>query len=653
MTVQEGSLAIVSSAELAMLVKATVVLIAAILLLLAMRNASASARYLVVAAAFGGLLLLPIASVFLPPIAVELRPTSRAASAPVAPFNPPAETHRASEPGSRFLLNDAPQSSQSIMSADSAGFEPLPLLRAAWLAGAVAFAVPVLIALWRARGLRRTGIAWPGVAVLVRELATQAGVVRHVQVLRHEGVTSPLTCGFWRPIILMPWDAPDWTDTDVRRALIHEIEHVRRGDWPAHLLARLACAGYWFHPMVWTCWRHLHLEAECACDDAVVRQAERATYAAQLVRLAERMSGRDVRPILAMASQGDLAARVRSVLDSQRRRERANWLRTFGMVVPALFGVVLIAPLRAVTVERSSPATALAGALDPLRDEKARPAAAAGPKPLAAIQEPQAQELFESATVRRGITVLRGVPIPAATMATVPPGRALGMVTFDERQFVATGVAVEELIARAYGIGMVGNRPRPFASIEGLPSWIERFDVEARTPRPVATVRGRQEAAELRSMLQHLLASRFQMTTHWEPRPKLVYELRRDGALGPQIRPSTEGTRGYEGARTDSTRSHRITGMPLSAFTGNLQLDLRRPIIDLTGLEGPYSLEFQYSAPRQNGAEVTLSAVPANRQWEVFSEALREQLGLRLEPRMTSEDVLVIDRIALPSYDSP
>ena len=96
-----------------------------------------------------------------------------------------------------------------------------------------------------------------------------------------------------------------------------------------------------------------------------------------------------------------------------------------------------------------------------------------------------------------------------------------------------------------------------------------------------------------------------------------------------------------------------MVGLPLSTFVGNLQLDLRRPIIDLTELEGPYNLELQFASPRENGATVTLSAVPANKQWQVFSDALREQLGLRLEPRMVSEDVLVIDRIALPSYDSP
>ena len=95
-----------------------------------------------------------------------------------------------------------------------------------------------------------------------------------------------------------------------------------------------------------------------------------------------------------------------------------------------------------------------------------------------------------------------------------------------------------------------------------------------------------------------------------------------------------------------------MVGVPLQTFVGNLQLDLRRPVVDRTGLEGPYSLELRYSTDVRVG-QMTLivSAIPPNDNWRALSAALREQLGLRLEPRTASEDVLVIKRIALPSYD--
>jgi beta-lactamase regulating signal transducer with metallopeptidase domain len=49
--------------------------------------------------------------------------------------------------------------------------------------------------------------------------------------------------------------------TDRRRAvLLHELAHVRRHDLIGHTLSRLACAVYWFHPLVWTAAKQLFRE---------------------------------------------------------------------------------------------------------------------------------------------------------------------------------------------------------------------------------------------------------------------------------------------------------------------------------------------------------------------------------------------------------
>jgi beta-lactamase regulating signal transducer with metallopeptidase domain len=58
-------------------------------------------------------------------------------------------------------------------------------------------------------------------------------------------------CGFWRPLIVLPVDARHWNETELRCTIVHELEHVRRGDWATQLAARAICACYWFHPLVW------------------------------------------------------------------------------------------------------------------------------------------------------------------------------------------------------------------------------------------------------------------------------------------------------------------------------------------------------------------------------------------------------------------
>ena len=146
----------------------------------------------------------------------------------------------------------------------------------------------------------------------------------------------------------------------MRRALVHELEHARRFDWPVQILARVTCAFYWFHPLAWVAWRSLRLEAERACDDAVVRSSNNADYAEQLVGLARRLTGAGPRLSLAMAGRSDLSARVSALLDSRQRRGRAG----AGAVCAAALGSMLlvagIAPVTAVAaIDQPEPRASL------------------------------------------------------------------------------------------------------------------------------------------------------------------------------------------------------------------------------------------------------------------------------------------------------
>ena len=130
--------------------------------------------------------------------------------------------------------------------------------------------------------------------------------------------------------------------------MIHELEHVRRGDWLSQYMARIVRALYWFHPLVWIAWRRLSLEAERACDDAVLRRSEATAYANQLVLLAERLASTATPPLLAMAACRDLSTRVRAVLDGAQARGRAGALPVATAIVAAALFIAAVAPLRAV-----------------------------------------------------------------------------------------------------------------------------------------------------------------------------------------------------------------------------------------------------------------------------------------------------------------
>ena len=335
-----AALVLSSSFELSLVAKATLILLAGLAVLAFARTARASARHLVIATLFAAIAALPILIAFVPAMAIDV---PVAATLTIAPTS--------SSPGE----GPRPAAGASVAEAVSSAAErTLPGLslsqwaRVFWAAGAIAFLIPVVSALWRLSMIRRTGIpvAWHRDELL--RLADARGVSLPVELLEHEAVPGPMTFGISRPVIVLPLDAREWSEAELRRALMHEIEHIQRGDWLMQIMARTVAAFYWFHPLVWTAWRRLCLEAERSCDDAVVLSEERTDYAEQLVTLAQRMSATPVQPMLGMANRSDLSTRVTAVLDDRLKRGRAGFAFAAGTVAAAALVVLTVAPVRAI-----------------------------------------------------------------------------------------------------------------------------------------------------------------------------------------------------------------------------------------------------------------------------------------------------------------
>jgi beta-lactamase regulating signal transducer with metallopeptidase domain len=336
----DAALTFSNSFELSLVAKATLILLAGLAVIAFARTARASARHLVIATLFAAIAALPILIAFVPAMAIDV---------PVAA----TLTATAKTPISRDAI--APTGGASVAEVvTTAAQRTLPALslsqwaRLLWAAGATAFLIPVVSALWRLSMIRRTGlpVAWHR-AELAR-LADARGVSLPVELLEHEAVPGPMTFGITRPVIVLPLDAREWSEADLRRALMHEIEHIQRGDWLMQIVARTVAAFYWFHPLVWTAWRRLCLEAERSCDDAVVLSEERTDYAEQLVTLAQRMSATPAQPMLGMANRSDLSTRVTAVLDDRLKRGRASFAFAAGTVAAAALVVLTIAPVRAI-----------------------------------------------------------------------------------------------------------------------------------------------------------------------------------------------------------------------------------------------------------------------------------------------------------------
>ena len=332
--------------EVSLLVKATVVLALGLAAAAAGRRARASVRHVWIAATLGSLALLPVVAVMAPDVPIQV-PERYASLAPSSASPMVTTDERAT------LIPEATSGSVSRENAASRLPSWPALVRGVWLGGAALALAALALSLVRVRRIRQHGLPRPDLMPLTQSLAREARVRRPIDVLEHEIVPAPLTCGFWRPAIVLPLDAREWSDADLRRALVHEIEHVVRGDWAVQVAARAIGAVYWFHPLVWVAWRGLCLEAERACDDAVVRSADRADYADQLVLLARRFAAPAA--MLGMANRSDLSARVRALLDERQRRGSASAMTAAAALMAAVVVVGTIAPVRAVAPAQDPP----------------------------------------------------------------------------------------------------------------------------------------------------------------------------------------------------------------------------------------------------------------------------------------------------------
>jgi beta-lactamase regulating signal transducer with metallopeptidase domain len=298
--------------ELSVLVRSTAILAVGLAVIGASRRASASTRSLCLALTFGALLLFPLANATLPParLAVPLPAPARLES-----FRRPSVTQAGARP-------NAPRA--SVAPRGPASMSSRQWIRGVWLTGAAVAALPLALAVASGWRLRRRGTAWPRGTEALRRLVAVDATRRPVAVLRDAAIRTPCTIAFFRPAIVFPIEADTWTDDDIRRVMIHEYEHVTRGDWFILLGARLTCSLYWFHPLAWLALRRLRVETERACDDAVVRSSDAPAYAEQLVDLASRLSAGARTPVLPMASSTELSARISSILDRGRRRTRTT-----------------------------------------------------------------------------------------------------------------------------------------------------------------------------------------------------------------------------------------------------------------------------------------------------------------------------------------
>jgi uncharacterized protein (TIGR03435 family) len=248
--------------------------------------------------------------------------------------------------------------------------------------------------------------------------------------------------------------------------------------------------------------------------------------------------------------------------------------------------------------------------------------------------------------------------LPAFEVASIkasPPTDAPRWTSrFSTGMYQATNITTRNLIKQAYGL--VLNE-----QIAGAPDWIDslRFDVQATAPGI--------DVANLRLMLQRLLIERFRFAGQSARVERPVFALtrvRNDGILGPGLKRIGDSCEPPAIATANSPLSvdrlqcnqslnsggvFMARGISMPRFAELLSTSIAttgvdRLVLDGTSLDGLYSVDVRFLQPESPGLRK-----PESPDGVEFPTAIKEQLGLKLDPVHAPVDTIVVTTIEKPA----
>lgn len=295
----------------------------AAVLLFALRRASPQARYLVVCLALLACVVVPVATF------VDLVRGDAGATTPSSAW-------------SRVNLAIGNAAASAAVVDGGSGHAPWMVHAVlAWAAGVVVFSSRTALGLlWIARLQRGSRSAaqteWQA---RLDALAARFGLARDVRLHLVERLHSPVSVGWWKPVVLLPASLVTRMPRELIEALLaHELAHIKRHDYLINVLQSVVEALLFFHPVVWWLSRQARLERELVADRIAAQALESPhRLAVALAQLSELGAKRTPSFHLAQAAQGGhLMSRIQQLLKPQQARAGRVVLPLLGIAVACI-----------------------------------------------------------------------------------------------------------------------------------------------------------------------------------------------------------------------------------------------------------------------------------------------------------------------------
>ena len=502
-----------------------------------------------------------------------------------------------------------------------------------WLSGVVC------VALIRLRGWRR-------IRLLVRA-SVSTDIAAPVETRASPGLMEPGVVGWRRPLLLLPQGiAERLSSSEMNAILAHELCHVRRHDNLLASIHMIVETIFWFHPLVWWIGARLIEERECACDEDVVRRGNAPDlYAEAIVKVCQ-WSTESPLTCVAGVTGGNLKRRIEQIMTARN----LPGLSFAKKAVLAITGAVVLTAPVLVGIANAPAIRAQSDSGVPQWQ-----AAAGGHMAF----EVASVKLLKPGSFGRDLSFRldAGAGFTHPRTGESPHGR------------FSAAFPASTFISFAYKLMLSPDQKE--AMLARLPKWIDTdyFEIDAKAA-------GDPTKDQMRLMMQSLLAERFHLAVHYETPEMLVYALTlvKPGKWGPMLirhadgppcdAPAGAGDPDAEvfppvcdvmagwtksnGRRQMGSRNSTLALLAFDLSFNGRAATAGRPVVDRSGITDRIDYRIEWT-PEPNAAATPGGDVPPDPQALTLTEALREQLGLKLESTKAPVQTLVIDHIERPS----
>lgn len=228
-----------------------------------------------------------------------------------------------------------------------------------------------------------------------------------------------------------------------------------------------------------------------------------------------------------------------------------------------------------------------------------------------------------------------------ATIKPSKPGQPGKAFLVRGREFSTINTTLTDLITFAYGLQQ--------KQIVGGPKWMssDKFDIAAQPDVP-----GSPNTQQLRTMVEKLLADRFQLKFHRDTKEMSAYVLT-VSKNGPKLEKSQGDPNGLPGLFFRQLGVLNVTNATMADFASVMETAVfDRPVVDQTGLQGKWNFVLKWTPDESQfqgmGMKVPPPSDAADAPPPLFT-AIQDQIGLKLEAGKAPVPVLVLDNVSQPS----